>query len=317
MPDAWYWSATGSSPVNPTTSNSWTKEDGTTGNPATGDTAFVQPVPGVTNLAPIGFGDMSAVTLANLVISAGLPSTFTIGTTDTTSANQFGYWVIKATLCTIGLPVSSGGSIVQNSSGPGRVKINLSTAASSVNVLSTGTSTDSGFEPVRLLANNSSTTVNIQGGTVGIATTAPGETTTIGTATASGQGTTLDLGPGVTVTTVNIVGGAIGNIEKSPTTLSVGASSTCTTIGTATITTLNNSGTAYVNNRASPAITTLNGYGGSVTDFSGNPAAATVTTFNVYSGASNPVQVQAFQANPGQITVTTTNYFGAGLTQWN
>lgn len=315
--DSWYWNQTGAIAVSPTTSNAWTKEDGTLGNPAAGDFVYVIPIPGL-SLAPIGFGDTSAVIYASLTTSAALPQACTIGTQDTSSADLFGYWKLKANIVNLGVPASGGGNIVQNSSGPGRIKLNLSTNATVLNIFSTGVSIDSGLEPDRVICVNSANIFNVQGGVVGIATNLPGEVSTIGSASAVNTGTELDFGA-VTATTVSIAGGANGFLENSPATLNVAASSTCTILGTSEITTLNNYGTTFANNRpgSGAAIGTLNGYGGSITNFAGNPEACTVTTFNVYSSSLQDVVIQQFQTNPAQVTFTTINPFGAGVVTWN
>lgn len=299
----------------------WTATNGTTGTaPTTGDTAFIGPVPGLT-LASISFADMHTITLAALVISAGLPQTFTIGTQATTSGSSFGYLRISATLVTIGAPVaSSGNGNIGNTalSGAGRIKLDLGTAASAVLVQSTGNSIDSSFEPCRILANNSATTLTVESGLVGVATNLPGETSTIASAIATGSGSSVNIGPGVTCPIVKLAASAGAYVECAVTTMTVAAGCSVTTIGTGSIATLNNYGSAIINSRATATIGTFNAYGGGVTNFSGNPATATITNTNYYTGAGNggAHQIIPFQAQAGVNQVIFTNQpipFGPGV----
>lgn len=316
MPDTWYWSSVSS--TSPSVSGNWTKTDGTTGVPVTGDTVYIQPIPGLT-LASIAYADMHTVQLAAMYISAGLPNSFTIGTQDTTSGNFFGYWEIGATICVIGAPTASAqnGNIV--SQGPGRIKLKLGSSAAAVTVQSTtSSSTDVGYEPVRISAASSSTTITVESGLVGVATNLPGETSTIGTAIATGSGSQIDLGPGVTVTTVQAANSGTVVAECAATTATIATNSTLYTSGTGEVTTLNNSGAAYISSRATATIGTMVLYPGSTTDFSGNPATATITNTSIYSNANGTIKIQAFQANPNQIIYTNPpTLYGNGLTTYN
>lgn len=318
---AWYWNQTGSTPVAASASNAWTNASGTAGNPAAGDILNIVQLPGVT-VAPINFGTTAGTTYGEVNFSAGLPTTYSVGAQDLASADDFGFWVINATVINIGVPVAASGNALGSNfgQGPGRIKLNTGTVACTVNVFSTGNSLDTGLEPVRILANNASTVVNVLGGTVGIGTNLPGDTSTIGTAVASGSNSNLDVGPGVTATTVQVANSATAYLESSPATLTVAANATAYAVGLPLITTLNNYGTCNFNVRpaSGAAITTLNTYGGSTFDASGNPGAFTVTNWNNYSSASSPVKVQKFQANANQITLTNPiNDFGGGLMTLN
>src|SRR5436305_11392234 len=138
----YFWTSTPS--TDPTLGANWTKSDGTTGAaPTTGDDVFIQAIPGVA-LASIGAADMSSVTLNSLTISQTFAGT--IGTTATTGT--FGYWKIGATTWTIGTPSSDGTA----AGGSGRIKIDFGSAAFTGTVLATGTSVDSGQQPVRTKA---------------------------------------------------------------------------------------------------------------------------------------------------------------------
>src|SRR5579884_3898954 len=63
-----------------------------------------------------------------------------------------GYWLLGATTVTIGSPNGDG----TTGSGSGRIKLNFQGNQYACTVINTGASTDSGFEPVRLLGSNAS-----------------------------------------------------------------------------------------------------------------------------------------------------------------
>lgn len=285
---AFFWTATGGTAADPTAGANWTKSDGTTGAaPGAGDDVYVTLVPGLT-LAPISFGDSSAATFNSLNYSGGI----IIGTNDTTSANFFGYWKVKATTVNATTPDGT------PNTGGGRVKIwNALTTANTTNVIQTASNATDTYEDVlRLLLASASAVLNVAGGKVGVATNMTGETSTLGTFNVTGG--TLDLGPGVTWTTGTVTGGTV-NTNSGGTTLTNGTSGTVNTSGGAAITTINNSGTANLNHRTTTMATTINAYAG-VTNFAGNPAAAIVTTLNFYPGA----KVSRNAAVPGHITFT-------------
>lgn len=262
---------------------------GATGALANGDDAFVVPIPGLT-LSNISFADSSAVTLNSLTISAAI----TVGMNDTTSGNFFGHWKIGAT--TLNLTTADGSS----STGPTRVKINLGSVASTINVFQTsGSPADTGAEPVRLIGTSASNVLNVMAGTVGIATGLPGDAANL-SGGINVVGGTVNLAAGVTWATANVASGAALNTNSGGTTLSLANGGTATTKGNAAITTVNTSGTANLRHRPATMCTTVNVYSNGVADFSGNGASSTVTNLNQYANAK--VIVNA--ANPSHITFT-------------
>ena len=178
-------------------------------------------------------------------------------------------------------------------------------------VLATGSSADSGAEPVRLLGNNASNSVVILGGRVGVASNLPGETAAIGEIDVNGGNSICNLGPGVTWTTANVAAGGVISIHSgSSGTLSVGPGGLAIAQGTGAIATIEAGGNLSLNHRpaSGAAVTTLNLYPNGVADFSQNPAAVTVTTLNHHRGGvliANP-------ANPGHLTVTNRNLVNCG-----
>lgn len=296
---SYFWTSTSS--TDPTVGANWTKSDGTTGTaPTTGDDVTITAIPGST-LANIGAADMHLVTLSSLTISRSF--TGTIGT-----AGVGGYWRVSATTLNIGVA----GSGLNSTVGSGRIKLDLGTVVGTINVYATGSSTDTGYEAVRILGSNASNLLNLVGsGTVGVGTNQPGETATVLAANISGQGAVCNFGAGVTWTNANVASNAKFSARSgSSGTVSVAANSTATLSGTAAVASVNNSGT--VNHQVRPAAgaasTTINNYTGGVIDFSGNPSAVTVTTLNGYANS----QIQANPANPGHLTMTTFNRIEAG-----
>lgn len=294
-----FWTATGGSAADPTVGANWTSATGTTGTaPGAGDDAYIVPIAGLT-LAPINFKDQSGGGTLN---SINYASSLLVGTTDTTSANIFGYWKINATTVNISTPDGTAAS------GGGRVKIwNPLAGATTLNVTQTGSSSDLYSQAVRYLCSNSGTVVNVTAGSVGIATNMPGETATIGTANVIGG--SLTLGAGVTWTTANVTAGGTLNTNSAGTTINNASGGNVNTAGAVLIGTVNNYGTAKLNHRIASGVmcTTVNAYNGT-TDFSGNAASSTVSTLNKYAGAV----IKRNAANPSHITFTASTTVLAG-----
>lgn len=121
----------------------------------------------------------------------------------------------------------------------GRIKINVGSVQTAVNVYSTGATAETDRSAFQLLGTNSSNVVNVYGGDVGIARNS-GEVSTV--ATLKQTGGTLVCGSGVTLTNVTGTGG----------TLSVGSSTT---------TLIKEAGTLVVNGGTQTALTFLGGTG--------------------------------------------------------
>lgn len=298
----YFWSSTSS--TDPTNGANWTKSDGTIGTaPGNGDDVTIAAIPGVA-LASIAAADMSSVTLNSLTISQTF--TGTIGTAST-AGGTFGYWRIGATNWTIGTPSADGLATV----GSGRIKIDFGAAAFSGVVLATGSSVDSGAEPVRIKGSNAANLLYVLGGRVGVATNLPGETATLAEVDATGSTAICNLGPGVSWTNANASAGGTLTLNSGSTgALSVSSGSTATTQGTGAITTVNAGGTTYLNHRpaSGAAIGTLNLFPTGTADFSQLPSPVTVTTLNHQNGGV----LIANAANPGHLTVTNRNLINCG-----
>lgn len=256
--------------------------------PANGDDIVITAIPGST-LANIAAHDDSAVVLNSLRIDQSY--TGTIG-----SAGAGGYWQIGTAALNIGLPSGDG----VNAGGSGRIKLDIGTGSATINIFNSGNTTDTGQEPIRLLAVNSGNVLNVIGGRVGVATNVPGEVSTIGTLNCTGLNAVCNLGSGVTWTNANAAGGGTVTTNSGGTSVTIGSGSKVTANGASAITTINNGGTLNHNLRTGTMTTTLNNYAGATTDFTGNPATCTVTTLNRYKGST----VKVSPAAPTHVTFT-------------
>ncbi len=276
-----YWKSTSS--TDPSVAGNWQG-----GALANGDDAVITAIPGST-LANIQAFDSSAVVLNSLRIDQSY--TGTIG-----AAGAGGYWQIGTATLNIGLPSGDG----VNSGGSGRIKLDIGTGSATINIYNSGSTADTGQEPIRLLGVNSGNVLNVLGGRVGLATNVPGEVSTIGTLNCSGLNAVCNMGPGVTWTTNNVGAGAKTTTYSGGTTVSIGSGSTATCNGSSAITTFNNGGYLNHNLRTGTMTTTINNYSGATVDFSGNPATVTVTTINRYKGST----VKVSPAAPTHVTFT-------------
>jgi hypothetical protein len=232
---------------------------------------------------------MSAVVLNSLRIDQSY--TGAIG-----SAGAGGYWQIGTATLNIGLPSGDG----VNSGGSGRIKLDIGTGAATINVYNSGNTTDTGQEPIRLLAVNASNVLNVLGGRVGLAANVPGEVSTIGTLNCSGLNAVCNLSSGVTWTTASVGAGGTITTNSGGTTLNIGSGSKATVNGSSAITTIGNGGYLNHNLRTGTMTTTLNNLNGATADFTGNPASCTVTTINRYKGST----VKVSPASPTHVTFT-------------
>lgn len=128
-------------------------------------------------------------------------------------------------------------------------------------------------------------TLLIRKGNVGVAPF-DADTATVATITTTYESTlasdvALTVGTGVTLTTLN-QGGGTATLKCAATTVTNGSGCTLTTEGTGAITTLNVSGTCYLNSTGT--ITTLNIRKGGIVDFRRNRTARTITTLNIFPG---------------------------------
>jgi len=164
-----------------------------------------------------------------------------------------------------------------NPSGPSRIMIDTEDTATVINVDNAGTSEDTNKPCVRLKAAAAGTVINVKKGIVGIAYES-GETSTVGTinmkySTNKASDATVEIGEGVTLTTLTKTGGAAtlhcaattitnngGTLRifgaGAYTTVNVG-DGTVTNYGSGTVTTLNQSGNGKYFRSGSHTITNL------------------------------------------------------------
>lgn len=282
-----------------TSSTDWaTGANWSTGSaPSTGDDAYFDANGTADVLLNL---NQSGVTLASLNIA----STYT-GNIGSASA----YLQISATALNIGAASNDG----TTGSGSGRIKINVGTNQTAAVIYSTAsTSTDTGVEPVRLLGSHASNAITVLSGRVGIATTVAGETSVFATANVVGDDSYLDLGPGVTLTTVSNNGGNITANSAMTTLNSIGG--TTTVWGAGLIGTCNaDGGQLNLFNKASGTdITTLN-WNGSTLNFRGQPTSLTIGTTAIKRGGTASL-FSASQVNWGTVTFDPTYITNVSIT---
>lgn len=250
--------------------------------PVTGDTLFIEANPNGTDVAlATNLGTLSAVTLAALNISQTFSAA--VGT-------PLAYFQVSATLVNIGYQY--GGTIAAN--GSPLIRVDLGSVQSLINVTgSSSSSTLVGSGPISLKGTNASNVLNIETGSVSVASS-PTEVSTIATIN---NGGTLVLGSGCTLTAINQFGGSLV-FQSAVTTLTQSAGNS-QSAGTGAITTANIYGGTYTST-STGTITTLN-VQAATADFSTDPRAKTITTANIFNGAT-------FNVNTGvKGSVTLTN----------
>lgn len=310
--------------------NDWSTDVNWSGGakPVSNDTVVIE-----NSSVPILWGlDQSAVAIAELRImqsyagKIGLPEDqFTIGATQTDSSKaeyRETYLKISAATVRIGEHYGSG-----NPSGTGRIKLDTGSAQTQVNVANSAvTSADGNLEPVRWLGSHANNALNVTKGRVGIATTVAGETATVSQLNVGQRGNLasdadVNLGPGVTIATINQSGGDV--ITAAGVTTVNQSGGTLTTCSSAAIVMANIGGTAYVN--ATGTITTLRVVGTGSADFSRDPREKSVTNCELHKGASlnldngNPLSVtftndiDFIRCEPRDITLITGPHVKVGL----
>lgn len=279
----YYWVSTSSTDV--TTAANWLKDDNTNEVPGASAVVVVRAL--ATGTAADMVGDNSATSWDTIIVESSYA-----GSIGSTSA----YWKVQAA------------SVRIDATSSGRVKIHNTNTSQSTLVLASGEPSETGYQTVRLLVGGG--TVSVVGGSVGIATNTPIETSTVATVNATGQASNVTLGIGVTWTTLNAAEGATVTTLIGGTTMNIAAGSTGTVYGGTKVTNVNNAGLAVLNNR--PATDALVTYTGGITDFSDNPATATVAAQTVHPGAT----IKLFPANPAHITFTATTIVECGTVKY-
>jgi hypothetical protein len=263
MPDTWYW--TGGTGAQSWAGN-WKKADGSTGTPATGDTAYIQ---NATSQISSGL-DQHLVTLAGLFIDCP-DSEFEIGTATASLQVSATVWTCRTA--------------------SDRVKIDFGTNAFTGVLQASGSgSSDPGDQPTQILGTHASNSLSVLAGVAGVAVGTPTETAQV--PTLSVKGGTVVCGPGVTLGTVVNNGGTLVKLQSAATTIK-NFSGTMQTNGAVLVgSAYCYGGTLTLNNRVSGgnSITDLYEYGGTV-DFSADPRPVTVATTHerAESGANTKV----------------------------
>lgn len=212
--------------------------------------------------------NQSAVALTSLNISR----TFTGYVGDSN-----GYLQIGATTVNIGYYYGKG-----TPAGSGRIKLDLGAVDSTVTISYSAASTDTNKHAIRLKANDANTIIHCLKGDVGLATDT-NEVSTVGTInigwlTNQGNDCDVEIGSGVTLTTLNKTGGEC-TLQCAATTVNCDYGD-LSTAGTGAITTATIKGGKLISN-STGTITALNVIENGQADFSLSNAARTVTTAKV------------------------------------
>jgi hypothetical protein len=239
---------------------------GAAGIPAAGDWVNF-----LANLVSVTAGlNQSAIVLGNFNISDAYA-----GRIGTTGLAAGAYLRIASPLVDLHTPSGT------NATGSDLIKLDLgSSTAAAVTVHGSSRSVaESGLEPIRLIGTNAGNKLYMLNGTVGIATSVPGEVATFSEANL--RAGVLRCGEGVTLGTL-LQDGGIANLYCGATTITQNGGN-LTTTGSGTVTTANIQGNAVLNSTGT--ITTMNVRDGGAVDLIQNRAARTITTLNLYKGA--------------------------------
>jgi len=171
-------------------------------------------------------------------------------------------------------------------SGSGRIKLNTGDSEASLKIYNTGNALENGIPALLWKGTDSSNTVELYRGSLGIAAL-PGESATVSSLSVGfienelGDAT-LEIGDGVTLTTVDMSGGSVA-CNSAFTTLNMTNGELTHRDGA--VTTMNiDGGTVYY--ESTGTLTTGNVGGGGVLDFRRNMGARTVTNCSLYENGS-------------------------------
>lgn len=249
--------------------------------------------------------DANAVTLASLTISSRFTASAYIGLS---ARNSNGYEEYREDQ----LKISA--TTITCRAASGRIKINVGTVQTAVDVYSTGSPSDTGRSAFQFVGTHASNVVNIYGGDVGIAAN-DGEAATVATLLQTSG--TVVCGTGATLTNVTKTGGTL-TVASSTTTLLSQSGSTTVNAGTHTALTIG-SGTVSVN--GSSTVTTLRMTDGTVVCSNGvtlttiDKSAGTLTTNSActtLTSESGIVTCNAGSITTANISGGTFNYGGVG-----
>ncbi|MEM6259669.1 MAG: hypothetical protein AAGI37_15425 [Planctomycetota bacterium] len=175
-------------------------------------------------------------TLDNATLSGNLDALYISAAATYAFGTDSAYLVVGVDECEIGFWRQQG----SRPNGSPRLKLDFGNQATECRVYSTaGTTTDTNLDPTRLLFNNSSARLDVYSDgsacRVGVATTDPAETSTLGTLNVYGLTAGVTCGPGVALTTANVYGGN-ALLQSAPTTANVRGGTLKITAYTGTVT---------------------------------------------------------------------------------
>jgi len=219
---------------------------------------------------------LSAVTVTNLTVhdtftgQIGLPEK----NTDSTEYNEYRETYLKLSITNLEV----------RGANATRLKFNVGTVQTAVDVFGTGSSVDTNVPTMLFQGTHVSNTMSVQKGNVGIAFNG-GETATVATLKAGWESSAANdvimvCGVGTTLTTIDQSNGTL-TTNSAVTTMNK-AGGTWTHYDGAVTTINNDAGTIYY--RSDGTITTLNNRG--VFDLSRDNRARTITNTNLFAGAS-------------------------------
>jgi len=258
--------------------NHWDNADNWTGGsvPANSDSVYIEQ-----SSVSIKYGlAQSSVTLTLLSIT----SSFT-GDLGLPAVNQSGssnYQEYRATYLAIGATTLNIGD--GPGQGSGRLKIDLGSVQSTVNIRNTSSGSETNLEAVQLKGTHASNVVNVTKGSVAIAgyggDVSTVATLTVGFVSSPTTDSRVRCGAGVTLTTLQMSGGEVElNSGLTTVTMTTGT----LTVNSGSITTLTaDGGTVYY--AGTGTITTAN-LSEATLDFSRDMRGRTVTNANLYRGA--------------------------------
>lgn len=180
--------------------------------PVANDTVWFEGVTGLTDI------DAGLTALSNTSLTGNLDALYISAAATYKIGTATAYAEIGVDECEIGFWRRQG----QRPNGSPRIKIDFGSQATECRVYATAqTTTDTNLEPTRMLFNSSSARLDVyakgQACRVGVATTDPAETSTLGTLNVYEAGAGVTCGPGVTLTTATTYAGN-ALLQKAPTT---------------------------------------------------------------------------------------------------
>lgn len=244
-------------------------------------------------------------TLTGVTVNVYPGFTGTIGLPAINADNSNTYYEYRTQNLTL-----AGGTLYVNATSCQRVNVAFGSNLATVRVLGTGSRLDKSTPVVLLTGGNSSSTLTINKGDVGVAfydtTSATFSTVGTGYMTTPASDVTLTVGLGATLTTINKNGGRAYLRVGATTITQQPDGGTLTLTDSAAVTTLNvMAGT--VNFQSVGTVGTINLYNKATLDCSGDPRAKTVTNpINVYDSAVTVIDPQK-TINSGVLSLATSD----------